>query len=91
MLDIIKHKIRKSAVWDVQQFVDCNYLIDNKKLKIMKLNYRDLAVYIMQRSIDYWNCKIFTDHVSLMSLKFKNTVEDFEDESYARFAEKIQK
>ena len=55
MLDTINHKTRKSAVTfqDVLQFVDYNCLIDNKELKIMKLNYRDLAVYIMQRSIDY--------------------------------------
>ena len=61
MLDTINHKTRKSAVTfqDVLQFVDYNCLIDNKELKIMKLNYRDLAVYIMQRSIDYLIVNIY--------------------------------
>ena len=83
ILETLKEKMGKPTVTveDVHQFVESNYLFDNKNLIIKKSNYKDLIAYIEQRIIDYCSAKISTENINEMSFRyqgFKNELGDVE-------------
>ena len=83
IIEVLKDKIGKSAITvkDIEQFVEINYLFDNKNFDIKKSNYKDLIAYIEQRIIDYCSAKISTENINEMSFRyqgFKNELGDVE-------------
>ena len=73
VLEILKNKIGKSTmtIEDAQQFVENDYLFDNKNFGIKKSNYTDLNAYIKQRTVDYCHSKVSTENINGMSFSYK--------------------
>ena len=80
-IETLKEKMEKSGITvkNVQQFVESNYLFDNKNLIIKKSNYKDLIACIEQRTIDYCSAKISTENINEMSFRYQGFEKEVED------------
>jgi len=72
----------------IMQFLQNRYLVDKKDLKSNCSNYKELdgyinsraESYIYTRAKSYINGKVSDIHIDKMSIKFKQSFEEFEDE-----------